>query len=220
MMAPRVKEDNLSFLRKIKIPIMLLYYRIEKKEFSWISLDNTQGARMAVEHLIGLGHKHIGFIGGDREYESNAKDRYIGYQLALKSAGITEKTELVQHGYFDFGFGREAAHKILNLPEHQRPTALFCATDTIAFGVLEKAKELGVKIPKQLSVVGFDDYVQAASSEPPLTTIRQPFYDIGRTGVEALESIIRDPKHKPRQILIRPELVVRKSTAPPESDGR
>ncbi len=215
MTAPRVREKDLSFLKKIKIPVVLLYFRVENKEFSWVDLDNISGARMAVDHLVGLGHKRIGFIGGDREFESDAKDRYTGYQLALKSAGLAEKAELTQHGYFSVEFGREAAQKLLSLPANRRPTALFCGTDTTAFGAMEKARELGFEIPKQLAVVGFDDYPQASFTDPPLTTIRQPFKDIGRIGVETLESIINDPIRKTRQVLIQPEFIVRKSTAPP-----
>lgn len=214
MMAPRVKEKDLSFLRKVQIPVVLLYYQIDNPQYSWIDLDNVAGARMAVEHLIGLGHRRVGFIGGDREFVSNARDRYIGYQKALQAAGIAERAELALHGYFSFEFGKEGARKLLGLPESKRPTALFCATDSTALGAMEAAGELGLKIPKQVSIVGFDDNIFAATANPPLTTIRQPFTDIGRQGVETLEAIIKDPKRKPRQVLIKPELILRKSTAP------
>lgn len=215
MMAPRVKEKDLSFLKKVNIPVVLLYYMVENKEYSWVDLDNIGGARKAVEHLIGLGHKRIAFIGGDREFESDARDRFNGYQLAIKLNGIMEREELIQHGYFSFEFGKQAAQKLLSLSERRRPTAIFCGTDMTAFGAMETAKELEIKIPQQLSIVGFDDYVQSSYSDPPLTTVRQPFMDIGRIGVETLESIIKDPKHKTKQVLIQPEFIVRKTTAPP-----
>jgi LacI family transcriptional regulator len=219
MVAPRVEKKDLVFLKNVNIPVVLLFFRTEGKEYCWVDLDNKKGAQLAVEHLVGLGHKRIGFIGGELEHSSNAKDRYAGYLKALKAAGIAEKPELVKHGFFSYGFGQEGAQQLLSLPKNQRPTAIFCATDMTAFGAIDKAASMGLKVPEDLSIVGFDDYERAALNNPPLTTIRQPFHEIGRKAVELLEAIVQNPRHKSKQVLLIPELVVRKSTAPPAANS-
>jgi LacI family transcriptional regulator len=219
IMAPRVKKEKLSFLKDVNVPVVLLFHRNNNKDISWVDLDNVNGAKMATEHLISLGHKRIGFINGEKEHASNAMDRYIGYQSALSQAGIEENPDLVKHGIFAEEFGTKATEQLLALPKKQRPTAIFCATDMIAFGSALKAREMGVKIPEQLSIVGFDDNERAAMNNPPLTTIRQPFFDLGRVAVEALVSIIQDPNHTPKQILIEPQLIIRQTTTPPQEEN-
>jgi LacI family transcriptional regulator len=116
---------------------------------------------------------------------------------------------------FSSDFGKDAAGELLALPEAIRPTALVCASDMIAFGAMQTAGEMGIRIPGNLSVVGFDNYDQAAMHSPPLTTIHQPFYEMGRIAVEMLDSIVQDPQKAHQHILIEPELMVRRSTAPP-----
>jgi LacI family transcriptional regulator len=214
LMAPRTRPDDLEFLNRVDIPALLLFYRAKGKEHSWLDLDNRKGVRMAVEHLVSLGHKRIAFIGGEIELSTNASDRYEGYREALKSAGLTEDPKLVRHSLFWLEFGRESARYFLSLPPAQKPTAIFCSTDMMAFGALEAAKELGLSVPRDVSVVGFDDYEKASHSDPPLTTVRQDFYAIGKKAVETLEALIHHPT-KPKQILVEPELMVRSSTAPP-----
>jgi LacI family repressor for deo operon, udp, cdd, tsx, nupC, and nupG len=114
---------------------------------------------------------------------------------------------------FSIDYGMGSAEAFLSLPVSERPTAIFCATDMIAFGVLQIAKKRGVKVPQDLSVVGFDNYDQSAYQVPPLTTVNQPFYEMGRIAMELLESIVQDPKRHSQQVLIEPELIVRTSTA-------
>ena len=215
IMAPRTRNQDLTILKNVKIPIVLLFHREEGEEYSWVDLDNLEGARKATEHLINLGHNRIGYLGGELELSSNARDRYEGYRTALKAGGLIENKDWVKHGVFSFDFGKEGAGELLSLPEAVRPTALVCASDMIAFGAMQMAAEVGIRIPGNLSVVGFDNYDQAALHTPPLTTIHQPFYEMGRIAVEMLDSIVQDPQKIRQHILIEPELMVRRSTAPP-----
>lgn len=215
VMAPRMRKEDLRLLKHLKIPLVLLYHQSEGKDFSWVDLNNREGARLVLEHLLGLGHRRIGYIGGELELSSNARDRYAAYQSALQGAGLSVDPHLVRNGMFSMDFGRESAEEILSLPVSERPTAFFCATDMIAFGVLETAKKRGLKVPQDLSIAGFDNYEQSAHQIPPLTTVRQPFYEMGRIAMELLETLIQNPRRGSQQVLIEPELILRASTAPP-----
>ncbi len=216
LMAPRIKnEADLNFLKQVHIPSLLLLYRTTNPQYSWVDLDNRLGGRLATEHLIELGHKRVAFIGGELEFSSNSRDRYEGYQLALKKAGLKENPQWVRNGVFSLEHGVQSMYYFLALPASQRPTAIFCATDMIAFGVMSVAQKSGIRIPEDLSVVGFDDYEKASLSHPPLTTVHQPFFEIGQRGVELLETMIKEKTPKPMHLLIKPELIVRQSTSAP-----
>jgi LacI family transcriptional regulator len=213
LIAPRAKESDLGFLKKIGVPTLLLFCRTEDPEFFWMDLDNRKGAREAVEHLTRLGHRKIGYIGEEIEYSSNARDRYAGYRQALHLAAIEENPLWARFGSLTQDQGEKSARKLLALPREERPTAFFCSTDTTAFGAVKAIRESGLRIPQDLSVVGFDDYERSAHFDPPLTTVRQPFYRIGQQAVELLEAMIEKPSGKPQHIFIEPELKTRKSTA-------
>ncbi len=215
IMAPRTRNQDLGILKNVKIPIVLLFHRDAGDDYSWVDLDNLEGSRKATEHLINLGHTRIGYLGGEIDLSSNARDRYEGFRKALNEKGMVENLDWVKHGVFSYDFGKEGAAELLALPEIVRPTALVCASDMIAFGAMEVAGEMGFRIPGNLSIVGFDNYDQAALHSPPLTTIHQPFYEMGRIAVEMLDSIVQDPLKARQHILIEPELMVRRSTAPP-----
>jgi len=213
LIAPRTKESDLGFLKKLSIPTLLLFCRTEDRGFSWVDLDNRKGAREAVEHLMKLGHRKIGYVGGEVEYSSNARDRYAGYRQALGKAAIQENPLWVHQGPLSQEFGEKAIQKILALPREQRPTAFFCSTDTTAFGVIKAMEGSGSRVPKDVSVVGFDDHERASYFDPPLTTIHQPFYRIGQQAIEVLEAMIEEKSEKPRHVFIEPKLKVRESTA-------
>jgi LacI family transcriptional regulator len=216
LMAPRIKDEKeISFTTHFNIPSLLLLYRPKDERYSWVDLDNRKGARLAVDHLIQLGHKRIAHIGGELAYSSNARDRYWGYQESLKKAGLKEDENLVRNGFFSGGYGEESMKYFLTLPPAQRPTAVFAATDAIAFGAMKVAQEAGLNIPRDLSIVGLDDYEKASLSTPTLTTVRQPFHEIGKQAVLLLETMIKNRSSKPHHLLIKPELIIRNSTAKP-----
>ncbi len=170
-----------------------------------IGVDNTTGAYIAVQHLIRLGHKRIAHIKGPAEYPVSDA-RYQGYRQALLEAGLLPDPALVLEGDFLPPSGRACANKFFALPPGTRPTAIFAASDQMAYGVLAAAEEAGLFVPGDIALVGFDDDHPSAYTHPPLTTIRQPYFEMGQQGVACyyLCSIkprhIRDPTFPGKQV--------------------
>ncbi len=215
LLSPHLEESKIAFLKDLGKPIVLTYFQSQDPEFAWVDLDNRRGAFMATEYLISLGHKRVGFIGGNIQLSVNALDRYVGYQKMLGKAGLKENPRHVLHGDFSIQHGYQAMRRILESPREEHPTAIFAATDLIALGAMQAAQEAGLNIPNELSIVGFDDVESAAASSPPLTTVRQPFFEIGHRAVRLLEALLSDPSLTDRHVLLEPSMVFRSSAAPP-----
>jgi DNA-binding LacI/PurR family transcriptional regulator len=184
-----------------------------------ISVDNVSGGRIATEHLTGLGHRRVGFLSGPLRTASRL-GRLGGYRAALVAAGIEPLPALVwegspAHGFGDVEgaeFGRIGARALLDVPE--RPTALFAINDMYALGAYAGARDLGLRVPEDVSIVGFDDIFLAEVAQPPLTTVRQPLRDMLQTTVGFLIDRLEGRRTGPgEQLVIVPELVVRQSTA-------
>lgn len=173
---------------------------------SSVFMDDAQAGDDITSHLINLGHRRIGFVKGHRNHGAS-DDRLFGYRRALDRAGISYEPVLVADGAFDFESGVAAARYLLNLPK--APTAIFASNDDMAAGILSVAHDLGLDLPGDLSVVGFDDTVLARSVWPPLTTIRQPMFELAYTATEIL--MTGETNHR----RLSHELIVRGSTAPP-----
>jgi LacI family transcriptional regulator len=173
--------------------------------------DNLAGAMAATEHLIGLGHRRIGFLAGRRDLES-ARHRERGYYAALGSAGIAPDSSLVRVGDYELELSEEPARQLLTLDD--RPTAIFAANDLSAMQTMHVARSLGLRIPEDVSVVGFDNIPESALTEPPLTTIDQSIQEMGRRAVELLIGLIDGNSEGPQQITLPTRLVVRQSTGP------
>jgi DNA-binding LacI/PurR family transcriptional regulator len=179
---------------------------------SRIVIDDMAGGRLATEHLIELGHRKIGFLGDQLENPFNfvsSRDRFQGYRQALAKANIPYRPEYHLQGEHGRAQARQMARDILALPDP--PTAIFAASDTQAIGVLEAARDLGLEVPEQLSVIGYDDIEIAEYLH--LTTIRQPLFASGVEGVELLFESIANPLLSPRRVLLPVELIVRGTTA-------
>ncbi len=161
-------------------------------EIPWLEADNTIGGYQATQHLISLGHRRIAHIQGPASYLCS-HERFDGYKWALTEAGISVDEQLVVYGDFTPQTGRAAANALLTLPKEQRPTAIFAGNDQMAYGVLAAAEEQGVNIPTDVALVGFDDISPSAHVRPALTTIRQPFYQIGQRGIQVLLSLLDTP---------------------------
>jgi len=176
-----------------------------------VDSDNTTGAREAVEHLIALGHRRIAHLGGRPDLES-ARLRELGYRQALDAAGIPVDPLLVKVGGYRPDLADAPVRALLDRPD--RPTAVFAANDLSAIRVLEVAHELGLRVPDDLSVVGFDNVPESWSSTPPLTTVAQPMH---RMGAEALRLVLDllGGTARERHLRLPTSLVVRASTAPP-----
>lgn len=177
-----------------------------------VASSNWAGARAATEHLIGLGHRRIAWIGGPDESKA-ARDRLYGYGAAMDAAGLAADPALVASDLFDVATGTRHARRMLG--ETTRPTAIMAADDEIAIGVLVAARELGLRVPEDLSVVGFDDTPQAPWTTPPLTTVRQHLEEMGSMAVRTVAAIDSGQPEVSRHVELATSLTVRESTAPP-----
>ncbi len=175
-----------------------------------VGVNNFSGAYLATKHLTDLGHRRIAMVRGvDSEC---AAARLAGYYAALREVGAEPHPDWVQPGEFNFEGGRRAAEAILATDE--RPTAVFAANDLEALGVIDVARSKGLHLPDDLSVVGFDDSVQAISASPGLTTVRQPFAEIGATALQLLLQLVDGKPLASRRLELTTQLVVRQSTIP------
>jgi DNA-binding LacI/PurR family transcriptional regulator len=177
-----------------------------------IAVDDVAGGEMATRHLIELGHRRIALIGDPPpEFRFDwSRDRTRGYEQALSRAGIGVRPEYVREGTRLLHVARGIAAELLALPE--RPTAVFAASDTQAIGAIEAARALGIRVPEELSVIGFDDIEVA--SYVGLTTVRQPLFESGRRGAELLLRALSGRQVDVRTELLPLELVVRSTTGP------
>ncbi|WP_263053190.1 DNA-binding transcriptional regulator CytR [Vibrio sp. N418] len=183
-------------------------------ELPTVHIDNLTSAFEVVNYLTQLGHKRIAQISGP-ETATLCQFRQQGYQQALRRAGITMNPTYSTFGEFTFEAGAKAVRQLLALPEP--PTAIFCHNDAMAIGAIQEAKRLGLRVPQDLSVVGFDDIQFAQYCDPPLTTISQLRYEIGRQAMLMMLELLRGHDVRAGSRLLETQLVVRKSAAPPRA---
>ena len=171
---------------------------------------------MATEHLLSLGHRRIAAIGGPESYLCSLA-RIDGYRSALERAGLKHDPALVRHGDFHYEGGFLRADSLLDLADP--PSAIFAGSDQQALGVYEAARQRDLRVPQDLSVVGFDDLPMSRWSAPPLTTVRQPLAEMGRVAAEMLGTLVEGLTLSSPRMELATELVVRGSTAPPSESG-
>jgi LacI family transcriptional regulator len=213
LVLPRDPGAYLETLRQHNFPHVLIDHRGVDEETPAVAAANRQGAYSATEHLIRLGHRRIGFITGAMD-QISAQDRLAGYRAALADHGIAFDPELVREGNFFQPSGYVGASALLELPHP--PTAIFASNDVSAFGVMEAIRAHGLRIPEDVSVVGFDDIPQAAHVHPPLTTMRQPLEEMGHTATRMLLEYIQDPQRPIERVELPADLVVRESCCHPQ----
>jgi LacI family transcriptional regulator len=177
-----------------------------------ISVNNFHGAYAATEHLIMLGHRRIGLITGRSDIPVGAV-RLAGYRAALEAYGLAFDEALVVNGDFSYASGRRGAEALFDRPDP--PTALFACDDQMAFGAINALARRGLVVPRDVSVIGFDDTVDAARFNPPLTTVRQPLREMGELAGEMVCRLIDGSASGPTRVMLNTELVVRESTAAP-----
>jgi LacI family transcriptional regulator len=177
-----------------------------------ISVTDWTGARTMADHLLQLGHRRIGWVGGPTQ-STPTIERFRGYRSALEKAGIPVEAELCRNGPYSFEAGVEAGAALLALPD--RPTAIMGANDAIAFGVMEAARRAGLSLPTDLSVGGFDDIPQAEWVTPKLTSVRAPLFGIGRLALETILALSAGKEPPSHHIQLATRLIPRESTAPP-----
>lgn len=199
-------------LRARRIPFVVVDPRGEPNpEVSSVGATNWAGGREATKHLLDLGHRRIAMITGPTDLLS-ARARLDGFRAALEAAGLAAEEALCRYGDFHVEGGYEQARELLRLAD--RPTAIFAGSDLQALGVLKAAREAGLRVPEDVSLVGFDDLPLGRWSSPALTTVHQPLIEMAGLAVQIVLDAGRDGTAAPRRIELATRLVVRESTAP------
>lgn len=194
------------------IPVVLVDRASDGTRCS-VAVDDVLGGRLAATHLLEQGHLRIAFVGGPSSIRQVA-ERQEGAEKALADAASHRPLTVVQSAGLSVAAGREAAGRIISMPASQRPTAVFCANDLLALGLLQEMTRRSVRVPEDLALVGYDDIDFAAAAAVPLSSVRQPRDLLGRTAAELmLEEVNDGVDHQHRQVVFDPELVVRESSA-------
>ncbi len=214
--ASRVGELYISISSEMRIPIVLINNQHDGEFVYSVSIDNVGGAFAATMHLIELGHKHIAYLGDSLGFQTD-KERFAGYRKALARHGISFNKELAASSN---GLPEESAEAVRELLSLKKPpTAIFCYNDMSALGAIEAARSKGLRVPEDLSIVGFDDVFFSRYLQPPLTTVRQPKQEMGRNAMNILLSLLAGDAPK-KQVCVHGELIVRSSTKSPLAKGR
>ncbi len=175
-----------------------------------VAVDDVLGGRLALDHLLEQGHRRIAFVGGPEQI-GQVRDRLAGARAAV-AAVDSASLVVVDTPALVVAEGRSAGERIAGMPRATRPTAAFCANDLIALGLLQQCVALGMRVPEELAIVGYDDIEFAAAAAVPLTSVRQPRRRLGETAAALLLDEAENPEHEHEQVLFTPELVARAST--------
>lgn len=214
--ASRVGTIYLEILSELKVPIVLINNQRRGEFMHSVMIENVEASRQATQHLIDLGHRRIAYLGDQFGYQSDT-ERFAGYRQALEQAALPFLPELVVHGDGKPEGGVKAMEFLLGLP--QAPTAVFCYNDMSALGALRCIHDSGLRVPADISLVGFDDLFFASYTQPPLTTVRQPRQRMGLLAMEILLKLMSG-QDSTDTIEVPAELIVRESTAPPREGTR
>ncbi len=208
---------NDSFIESLKsagIPLVIIGEKPLSSEICSVSCDNTGGVELLCEHLYTLGHRRIAFVEGPKNLKV-AKSRREQYLNFCRTRKLITPPHYLQPGTFQMSSGREAGKALLT--GHTRPTAIIAANDSMAFGVIESARELSLRVPHDVSVVGFDDLDDASQYSPPLTTVHQPAFEMGKLSAQKLFKSIDTDILPTGQTVLNVSLILRESTAVPPS---
>ncbi|MGI5170157.1 LacI family DNA-binding transcriptional regulator [Spirillospora sp. CA-253888] len=203
------KRKGLALLRERNIPTVMLDHAALRADQCSVTVDDVTGGRLAVEHLLERGARDIAFVGGPLSTRQNA-DRRAGALQALETAGRGRLREVIVDEMTPRA-GQEAAEHLLG----ELPDAVFCANDLLAMGVLRVLLQQGVRVPDRVMLIGYDDIEYTLAAAIPLSSIRQPTYQLGRIAAELLLDECDHPEtHAHQQIMFQPELMIRESTSP------
>jgi LacI family transcriptional regulator len=209
-------DDRVQDLRGRGIPVVLVDRAGDQTGFCSASVDDVEGGRLAVAHLIDLGHERIALVGGPSRLQQ-VRDRRLGADVARADAGGRTQLLTISTPALDTGSGTAAADEIVAMPDVERPTAVFAANDLVAIGLLQGFVTHGLRVPEDIALIGYDDITFAASAAVPLSSVRQPRTDLGRRAAELLfdeiEAEDQDRPHEHQSVRFTPTLVVRRSTA-------
>ncbi|MFB3905182.1 MAG: LacI family DNA-binding transcriptional regulator [Acidobacteriota bacterium] len=211
VLSSRIGALYMPLLSELKVPIVLINSHHPDQFAHSVMIDNLGGSVAAVQHLIRLGHRRIAYLGDQFGLQSDT-ERFAGYRLALTLADYPFEPALVVHADGKAEGSGPAMNRLLALQDP--PTAVFCYNDLTALGALRAVRVHGLRVPQDISIVGFDDLTIASYTEPPLTTVRQPKQEMGRMAVEILCKLLEGAQEQ-TQIKVPGELIVRESSAAP-----
>jgi len=204
---------ELSALSRARLPMVVIDpLNLPRARVTSVGSTNFAGGLAATQHLLSLGHRRIGYIGGPPAAACN-QARMHGYRAAMEAAGVRVPKTYVRHGHFRYEDGVEHGSALLDL--RQAPTSVFAGNDEIAAGVIEAARARGLRVPEDLSVVGFDDTHVARLASPQLTTVRQPLREMGSVALRTAIRLAAGERLESHHVELATTLVVRASTAPP-----
>jgi LacI family transcriptional regulator len=210
-------HNEVSYLQRLRqqeIAVVLLDRPSQTRDLCSVAVDDVLGGTLATHHLLELGHRRIGFVSGPLTIRQCA-ERWQGMRRAIKAAGLAPEKVMVEIPAVaqNVSAGEQCVEAILQ--QEPRPTAIFCANDLLALGLMRGLLRRGIRIPDEIALIGYDDVEFAGALSPALSSIRQPKYELGRSAAELLlEEIGAAAGHQHRQIVYQPELIVRASTLP------
>ncbi|WP_408893594.1 LacI family DNA-binding transcriptional regulator [Paenibacillus taichungensis] len=201
--------EILSPLLQQSIPVALIARHMPSLSVHTVAIDDRLGGGLAAQHLLELGHIHVAVLSESFKV-SSSQERVRGFREVLEKAGLSLEADQVRESSADLGSAKKEA--LVLLTEKNRATGIFCCNDMQAIGALQAAKELGLRVPEDVSIIGFDNTILASVTSPPLTTIAQPIEDLGRRAVDLLIDELKNEENSPQKIVLKPELVIRDST--------
>ncbi|MGE5353383.1 MAG: LacI family DNA-binding transcriptional regulator [Acidobacteriota bacterium] len=209
--AGKVPEDIIISLEKYELPMAFVDYYPPAENYPVVLIDNFSGGMQAVQYLVELGHRHIGFVAGDIQHPS-IRDRFQGYKVALENADLNYSSHMsvIDEPYPARENGYYAAKKLLK--ENKNITAIFSCNDAMAIGIMQYLKETGLKVPGDISLIGFDDVEASLLLDPPLSTVAVPKIELGGEVMRLMADIINHKVKSPKKVLVPVELIKRKST--------
>lgn len=214
VLANRIGDPRIEEARRMSVPMVLIPGDPGHRTIPSVDGDNAEGVHLAVAHLAGLGHRRIAFMNGPMN-SKYCLERISGFHRALQRQRLRLEEKLIVPSDFTQQAGYAGMKRLL--ARKNPPTAVIMINDYSALGALRAAKEGGLRVPEDVSIVGFGDVLVASMTEPPLTTVREPFQEMGREAVDMLLKVIRGEKSLRKHLVLPLELVIRESTAPPRS---
>lgn len=202
-------HEHYSRLKAVNLPTVMVNARIPELDFPTVSTDDVAAAEQAVLHVHQLGHRRIGLVLGPADHLPSQR-KAAGARAALERLGGALDDGLIARGLYSLESGQAGAARLIAAGA----TAIVCASDPLALGAVRAARRAGLRVPEDISVVGFDDSALMGCTEPPLTTVRQPIEAMGRAAIELLLSQIAGGSESGTELLFEPELVLRSSTGP------
>jgi LacI family transcriptional regulator len=210
--------EDLAALSRAQLPLVVIDpLDMPKAEVPSVGSTNFAGGLAATQHLLALGHRRIAYVGGPPTAACN-QARMHGYRAAMEAEGSPVLDGYVRYGHFVYPDGVDGGNALLDLPEP--PTAIFGGSDETALGIIEAARSRGLRIPEDLSVVGFDDTQLARFASPPLTTVRQPLREMGAVALRTALRLAASESLDSHHVELATKLIVRSSTAPPREPAQ